>query len=68
MFCVTQIVFLNGNKYTGDFQNDKRSGHGHFHWHSTGNSYEGEFHNDKRTGFVTVSFEDDMVLPFFFLF
>ena len=46
-FCV---VFRNGNRYVGDFHNDKRSGVGHFQWKSTGNSYEGQFVNDKRTG------------------
>ena len=52
-FLQISLVFRNGNCYSGNFHNDKRSGTGHFQWKATGNSYEGDFVNDKRTGIGT---------------
>ena len=42
-------IYPSGNRYEGEFLNDKRIGHGSFTW-SDGTHYEGEFIDGKRTG------------------
>jgi hypothetical protein len=35
--------YANGNRYEGEFKNDKPNGRGVFRYSATGNVYEGEF-------------------------
>ena len=39
----------NGNKYEGDWKNEKRDGKGIFYWND-GRKYEGDFKNNIREG------------------
>jgi hypothetical protein len=41
--------YANGNKYTGDWINDKMSGHGVFTW-TDGDRYEGQYKDGKKNG------------------
>ena len=40
---------INGNKYEGEFKNDKREGKG-IMLYNDGDKYEGEFKDDKKDG------------------
>ena len=42
----------DGNKYEGEWQDDKPNGHGTFIW-ADGDKYEGEYRNDKPNGHGT---------------
>jgi len=45
------------NQYTGDYFNDKKHGHGQFHWES-GNYYVGNYFNDLRHGYGEMYWTD----------
>ena len=47
--CVGTITFASGNKYVGEYRDDKRTGQGTFTW-PNGDKYVGEWRDDKRTG------------------
>jgi len=48
--CFGTYTFPSGNKYVGEYKNDKRNGQGTFTFPKSGNKYVGEFKNDKRNG------------------
>ena len=47
--CFGTYTWENGNKYVGEWQNDKRNGQGNNTW-ANGEKYVGEWQNDKRNG------------------
>ena len=56
--CFGTARFPNGERYEGEFRDDKRNGRGTF-YHASGDRYEGEFRDDKRNGRGTYSFLAD---------
>jgi len=55
--CYGTLTFSNGNKYVGEFRDNKRNGQGTFTW-ATGTNYVGEFRDDKRNGRGTFTWAD----------
>jgi S1-C subfamily serine protease len=53
--CFGTYTFPSGNKYVGEYRNNKRNGQGAFTF-ADGNKYVGEFKNDKRHGQGTFTF------------
>ena len=49
------LMFANGDKYVGAWQNDKREGQGTLTW-ADGAKYVGAWQNDKREGQGTLTF------------
>lgn len=47
--CQGTFLWPDGEKYVGEFRDDKRSGQGAFTW-ATGEKYVGEFKDNKRNG------------------
>ena len=47
--CQGTFLWPDGEKYVGEFRDDKRSGQGTFTW-TTGEKYVGEFRDNKRNG------------------
>ena len=47
--CQGTFIWPDGEKYVGEFRDDKRSGQGTFTW-SNGEKYVGEFRDNKRNG------------------
>jgi len=47
-------IWANGDKYDGEWKNDKRNGYGTFTW-ANGYKYVGEWKNDKRNGYGTFT-------------
>ena len=45
--------FSNGDKYDGEWENNKMNGYGKF-YHSDGNICEGEWKNNKLEGYAIV--------------
>ena len=43
------IIYPNGNKYVGEYRDDKRTGQGTLTW-ANGDKYVGQFQDGKRTG------------------
>jgi len=41
--------YANGNRYKGEWENDKKNGQGQFNY-SNGNKYEGQWKDDKKHG------------------
>ena len=50
-------IWANGDKYDGEWKNDKRNGYGTFTW-ANGYKYVGEWKNDKINGFGTYIWAD----------
>ena len=48
------------NQYSGEYQKDKKHGHGQFNWES-GNYYIGEYKNDKRHGYGEMYWVDGSI-------
>ena len=44
-----RYVWKNGNRYEGDFINDKKEGKG-IYFYANGDKYDGEFRDDKQNG------------------
>ena len=44
-----ELLWNDGDRYEGDFKNDKKEGKGIYYWND-GNRYEGDFKNDKKEG------------------
>ena len=53
--CFGSFTFASGNKYVGEFKDDKKNGQGTFTWEN-GNKYVGEYKNDKRDGQGTYTY------------
>lgn len=49
------IYSVNGDKYTGEWQNDLKHGKGTYEWKKTGCLYDGDWKDDMRNGFGTYS-------------
>ena len=49
------IYMINGDKYIGSFSQNKKSGHGTYHYSRLSAIYQGEFLNDRREGYGTYS-------------
>lgn len=49
-----KVIYANGDEYTGDFFNDKKSGSGKYVW-ADGSSYEGDFAAGVREGTGTYT-------------
>lgn len=47
----------NVNSYDGDYQYDKKHGHGIFQW-ASGNTYKGEYREDERHGIGEMLWTD----------
>lgn len=54
-------TYVNGDKYIGEYDNDKKSGQGIYSW-SNGNRYEGMYQNDKRNGSGILTMENGDVI------
>ena len=55
--CFGGLAFSSGNKYVGEFKDNKRNGKGTFTF-ASGNKYVGEFKNGKYSGQGTYTYED----------
>jgi hypothetical protein len=55
MNCFGTYTFANGDKYVGEFKDDKRNGQGTYTY-TNGNKYVGEYRDDKRSGQGTETF------------
>ncbi len=55
--CIGTYTYSNGNKYVGEFRNDKRNGLGTFTF-ANGSKYVGEFRDDKINGHGTFTFSN----------
>jgi hypothetical protein len=55
--CFGTLTWPNGDKYAGEFRDDKRTGQGTFTW-PDGQKYVGEFRDSKRTGQGTYKWLD----------
>ena len=53
--CFGIHTFAGGNKYTGEWRNNKKNGQGTFTF-ANGDKYVGEYKDDKRTGQGTLNF------------
>ncbi|KAH9273091.1 hypothetical protein BASA83_004668 [Batrachochytrium salamandrivorans] len=49
------VYLINGDRYIGDWKDNKRHGKGMQFYKQSGNVYEGEWENDQRHGFGTLS-------------
>ncbi|KAI8920505.1 hypothetical protein BC831DRAFT_479341 [Entophlyctis helioformis] len=49
------VYLINGDRYIGDWKDNKRHGKGMHYYRKTGNLYEGEWENDMRQGYGTLS-------------
>ena len=58
--CFGTITFDNGNKYVGEFKDDKKHGKGTYLF-LDGDKYVGEFKDDKKTGKGTYTFASGKV-------
>ena len=47
--CVGTSIYANGNKYVGEWKDDKKNGQGTY-TAANGDKYVGEFKDDKRNG------------------
>jgi len=54
--CFGTYTFPSGNKYVGEYKNDKRNGQGTFTFPKSGNKYVGEFKNGRFHGQGTFTF------------
>ena len=55
--CEGSYAWPNGQKYVGEFRDDKRHGHGTFIF-ASGAKYVGKFRNGKRNGRGTLALTD----------
>jgi len=53
--CFGTVTFPNGDKYVGEFRNNKKNGQGTY-THANGNKYVGEYRDGKRNGQGTFTF------------
>jgi len=58
--CFGGLAFSSGNKYVGEFKDNKRNGKGTFTF-ASGNKYVGEFKNNKRHGQGTYTYADGTI-------
>ncbi|EGF76275.1 hypothetical protein BATDEDRAFT_92863 [Batrachochytrium dendrobatidis JAM81] len=49
------VYLINGDRYIGNWKDNKRHGKGMHFYKKSGNVYEGEWENDQRQGFGTLS-------------
>lgn len=48
------VHFMNGDEYTGEWENNMKHGRGKYIFQKSGEFYEGEWKNDKRHGFGSL--------------
>ena len=58
--CFGGLAFSSGNKYVGEFKDNKRNGKGTFTF-ASGNKYVGEFKNGKYSGQGTYTYADGTI-------
>ena len=42
--------YYNGDKYTGEWMDDKKCGKGTYFYHNSGDMYEGEWNDNMKNG------------------
>ena len=52
---------VNGDQYTGEWENNKKNGKGTQVWKKTGAIYDGDWKGDQRCGFGTLSYPNNEV-------
>ncbi|XP_046351627.2 MORN repeat-containing protein 3-like [Haliotis rufescens] len=52
------VYSVNGDEYTGEWQDNKKDGKGTYKWKATGAIYDGDWKKGKRNGFGTFSYPD----------
>lgn len=52
------VFSVNGDQYTGEWQDNKKHGKGTYKWKASGNMYDGDWKYGKRNGFGTLSVPD----------
>ena len=56
-----EYIYKNGNRYVGEFKNNKKTGKGVMHYY-TGKKFEGNFENDQWKGQGKFIYEDGKYL------
>ncbi|ESP04174.1 hypothetical protein LOTGIDRAFT_204987 [Lottia gigantea] len=52
------VYSVNGDEYTGEWEDNKRQGKGTYQWKSNGAIYDGDWKKGQRSGFGTYSLPD----------
>ena len=64
--CFGTFTFASGNKYVGEFKDNKKHGQGTFTW-TNGDKYVGEYKDNKRHGQGTFTFASGKRLVGYFM-
>ena len=49
-------LYVNGNRYEGDWANDKKNGKGSYTYFTTGEKYEGQWVDGEKHGYGSYSY------------
>jgi len=58
--CFGNLLYENGDKYVGDFEENKKHGHGTYDW-ANGDKYVGEFKKDMQNGLGVYTQSDGTI-------
>lgn len=50
--------YYNGDKYTGEWMDDKKCGKGTYFYHNSGDMYEGEWNDNMKNGQGTYKYSN----------